>query len=261
MPKASSNGHTNGNGNGKLHWQFTGSLDTYLADWSWPHLAAMVEPRQSHQDPMEPHLGNIARRLQAFHDDPANKVEVLDPNDEQDREKLAAHHERAQKKFHAWNNEVYDRAKEGRSDGGEDHITQGLDYMNTALESHESIPKSELPHHRVAVATHKGDVVGAQAFSKMPEGHLWVHMLGTDQGTYGTGTALQHAMARYGSDVEANGIEGSHTHSSEKYHQSIGRVLSGAGAQRKSRWSKDDMEQVASVPTYIQQSRVATLAL
>jgi hypothetical protein len=36
MPKASvgaSNGHTNDNGNGKLHWHFTGSLDEYLADW------------------------------------------------------------------------------------------------------------------------------------------------------------------------------------------------------------------------------------
>ena len=34
MPKASvgaSNGHTNGNG--KLHWHFTGNLDEYLTDW------------------------------------------------------------------------------------------------------------------------------------------------------------------------------------------------------------------------------------
>jgi hypothetical protein len=269
MPKASqgpvaSNGHTgasNGtsNGNGKLHWQFTGDLSPYLADWPWPHEAA-VKARKSHSDPMDPHLGNIARRVQAFHEDPANKVEILDPNHPTDRAKLAAHSERAGKKFHAWNNEVYRRAKEGESDGSEDNVTQGLDYMRTALDTHEYVSPEDVPRQRVAVATHKGDVVGAMAFEHHPQGYLWTHMLGSDQGTYGTGTALQHAVARYGSGEQANGMMGSHTHGSEKYHQSIGRVLSGAGAQRRSRWSRDDMEQVGSVPAYGQQARVATMA-
>lgn len=261
---AASNGHTgasngtshNGNGNGKLHWHFSGRLDQYLADWPWPHLGAVpLKPRRTHRDSMEPFLGNITRRLQAFHGDPRNKVEILDPNDSYDREKLRAHADRADEKFHAWNNEVYKRAKEGTSKGNEDDVTQGLDYMASALRGHEYEDR-HMPKYRVAVATRTGrggkraDVVGAMAFEHKPQGHLFVHMLGSEQGTYGTGTALEHAVARYGYDNDANGVQGSPSQSSEKYHQSIGRVITKGDVYKNSRWDKDDMEQVAQVPTH-----------
>jgi hypothetical protein len=251
MPRANlnghtaSNGHTNGNGYGRLHWEFTGDLAPYLANWDddededWG--------RQDHSEPIEHYLYGIGRRVQAFHSDPANHIEMLDPNDEEHRVKLNAYHDRASKKYDAWVEEASRLHEEGNWEPEDERRSDGLSYMTSALGSNQGLGS----RGRVAVATHKGDVVGALAFSRSHPGPIHVHLVGSSFDVPGAGTALEHAVARHGLIHGANGIFGEPSHNSLDYHREIGRVVKRQGRYNDpiSTWDRDDMRRVALIST------------
>jgi hypothetical protein len=242
MPKAHLNGHTNGNG--KLPWQFTGSVDEYLADWPEVHLLHLAADyegsgRQSHRDPMDEHLGHIHRLASQFYANLGHKVEVLHWGDEDHRDRLREYAHKAEE-----DNDEFEQAHWGTEKDPEQ--LKRLDRTREGYENMRDVLGGSGDDTHVMVATKNGRPTAALGFRHRDNDRdIHVGVLGSNHRSKGAATALQHGLARYAvAHPKKPGLVSTPTWDSEPYHKMIGRVVSSTG---DSKWTHKDMQQISAL--------------
>jgi hypothetical protein len=292
MPKASSNGHVNGNG--KLHWQFTGNIEKYLGDWpdvtgdvvlplrlgaevpeqsladhlngAHDHHAAQ-EYRRHSSDSIAPYLGTVHRRTAAFYaGHPSNRVEVLDPNKPEHLAKLKNYYGLARNSQREREAEIAARRRnwapgssgdfeeEAKRKKAEDREIEGHRYMVGCLDTSYDHGKFQ----RIVVATHEDHPVAALSFSHGAKIH--VDMLGSAQSTYGAATAVQHGLASCAAE-HGVGVDSEAETDAIGYHRSIGRIMGrhDLGDLPSSKWTEDDVREVAGAHPKSRRLRLAAI--
>lgn len=292
MPKASSNGHVNGNG--KLHWQFTGNIEKYLGDWpdvtgdvvlplrlgaevpeqsladhlngAHDHHAAQ-EYRRHSSDSIAPYLGTVHRRTAAFYaGHPSNRVEVLDPNKPEHLAKLKNYYGLARNSQREREAEIAARRRnwapgssgdfeeEAKRKKAEDREIEGHRYMVGCLDTSYDHGKFQ----RIVVATHEDHPVAALSFSHGAKIH--VDLLGSAQSTYGAATAVQHGLASCAAE-HGVGVDSEAETDAIGYHRSIGRIMGrhDLGDLPSSKWTEDDVREVAGAHPKSRRLRLAAI--